>query len=517
MRNIFLVNANVITLDPTLPKAEAVIIGGGRISAAGRREDLETLAGPETKTVDCNGRTLLPGFVDAHCHIPAYAENLVSLNFSPRENVHSISDIRNRIRRRCESVPPGGWIRGKAFNEFTVSERRFLNRRDLDDAAPHHPVKITHRSGHAHILNSLAMKIAGISDETGDPPEGLIDREPETGVPTGIFYGMGGYLSKKIPPLDDADMKRGLELANRKLLSYGITSVQDVSYGNGLREWKRFECLKERGALKPHVTMALGWEGFAAFSPESFYSRVDPIDLRLSGVKIIADRVSGSLFPAREELNRRVSAIHKAGMQAIIHAVEEPVIDSACGAVEYALNQYRREDPRHRIEHCSVCPPSLSNRLANLGIWVVTQPSFVYYSGDRYLETVPEDQLKHLYAIGSMLRSGLRVAFSSDFPISDPNPMPSLYAAVTRGTEGNQKVVPEQGIPLGDAVRMHTLSAAAAAFDEESKGSIAAGKSADLVMLSADPFSIPADELKDIQVMMTMVGGRIVHDKTGIA
>jgi predicted amidohydrolase YtcJ len=517
MGDLILFNANVITMNPMLPRAEAVAIRKEQIAAVGGNRELEKLKSAEARILDCKGRTLLPGFIDAHCHIHAYAESLVSLSLSPLGNIRSISDIQNRIRSYCKSAPPGSWIRAKALNEFYLSERRLPTRRDLDPAAPHHPVKITHRSGHAHILNSLALKLAGIGDESGDPPGGMIDRDPESGLPTGILYGMGGYLAGKIPSLDDAGMEKGFALANSKLLSYGITSVQDVSYANGLREWERFGYLKERGILQPRVTMALGWKSFAESRREFFHSPVDKTGLRLGGVKIIADQVSGSLYPAQEELARQVSAIHEAGLQAIIHAVEEPVIRAACDAVDYALNRHAREDARHRIEHCSVCPPSLLGKLANIGIAVVTQPSFIYYSGDRYLETVRRNQLEHLYAIGTMLKKRLPVAFGSDFPISDPNPMPGIYAAVTRRTEGNQKLIPEQGIRVSNAIRMQTLSAAAAAFEEDFKGSITPGKAADLVMLSADPFTVPVEELRDIGVIMTMIGGRIAWDKIGIA
>ncbi len=513
--DFLLINANVITLDPVQPKASWVAIGGGKILGLGDPDELVLHNIAEAEIIDCRAMTVLPGFIDAHCHVPAYAESLVSLNLSPREHVLYITDIQHRIRDACSGLAPGTWIRGKGYDEFYLAEQRHPNRWDLDAATSLHPVKLTQRSGHAHVLNSLALKCAGITAETGDPPEGLIDRDLETGEPTGILYGMGGYLTRKIPPIDDAEMERGLALANQKLLSYGITSVQDASSHNSLRQWRRFEEWKGRGMFKPRVTMMMGVRGFAESKRRSFSSRIEESQLRLGGVKIIVDEATGSLHPSRKKLNERVLTIHEAGFQAIIHAVEERGIEAACNAIDHALQARPRHDHRHRIEHCSVCPPPLVHRLRDLGVAVVTQPSFIYYNGDRYLKTVPASQQQHLYPIGTMLRNDLLVGSSSDFPITDPNPLVGIYAAVTRMAEGGEAVLAREGIGRFDALRMYTVLAAAANFEEGIKGSVSPGKVADLVMLSEDPLMVCADSIKDIQVEMTILGGQVAWSRTG--
>ncbi len=510
MSDLILCNANVITMNAAQPLAELVAISGSRIAHVAGNGKLEQLKGPGTRIVNCKGKTILPGFVDAHCHVHAYVESLVSLKLSPREGIHSIPDIQRSIREFSDGQPAGTWIRGKGYNEFYLAEGRHPTRSDLDAAAPLHPVKLTHRSGHSHVLNSLALEQAGITAETGDPPDALIDRDPLTGMPTGILYGMGEYLAARVPALKDSEIERGLRLANIQLLSYGITSVQDASSINGRDQWRRFKSWKERGLLQSRVTMLTGWRGFAGSGLESLYSCIDRDQLRPGGVKIIVDQVTGSLRPARQELNEIVSAINAAGLQVAIHAIEEPEIEAACDAIADALSRNPRRDHRHRIEHCSVCPPHLIKRLAGLGITVVTQPSFLSYSGDRYLKTVPGGQLEHLYAVGSMRRNNLQIGFSSDFPISDPNPLVGIHAAVTRKTEGGNSVLPGQGITVADALRMYTLGAAAAGFDNNSRGSITPGKLADLVMLSENPCAIDADDIKDIRVIMTVLDGRIV-------
>ena len=512
MCDLILFNANVISMDPLRPGAELIAIRGDRIASVGGNGMLGELKRPGTHSIDCKDKTILPGFVDAHCHVFAYGESLVSPNLSKRESVHSILDIQRKIGDFCNSVPPGTWVRAKAFDESTVSEERFLNRWDLDSVAPSHPVKITHRSGHAHILNSLALARVGITEETGDPPEGLIDRDSQTGKPTGILYGMGSYLAEKIPFLDEAELMRGLEQANKNLLSFGITSLQDASSANDRDRWRRFLTLKSREILQPRLTIMMGFEGLRESQREPFRSHLDSIDLRLGGVKVIVDQVTGSLNPSQQELDGKISAINEAELQAVIHAVETPEIEAAFSAIDRALKKNPRPDHRHRIEHCSVCPPPLLRKLAGLGVTIVTQPSFVYYSGDRYLKTVPADQMEDLYAIGSMLSHGLSIGFGSDFPISDPNPLAGVGAAVTRLTEEDRRVQPKQGISLADALKAYTIGAATAAFEENIKGSVTPGKVADLTVLNENPFSVPPDRVKDIRVTMTMIGGKIVWE-----
>jgi predicted amidohydrolase YtcJ len=511
-----LYGAKIITMDPAQPEADLVAVDGNRIIAVGGSERLDQLRTQRTNFIDCCGATLMPGFIDAHCHLHAYAETLISLDLSPRKAICSIADIQIHLREFAAGRPPGTWIRGKSYNEFYLAEKRHPNRWDLDAVTPQNPVKLTHRSGHAHVLNSLALERVGITHETGDPPDGLIDRDPETGHPTGILFGMGDYLAARIPSMDGGEIERGLAFANRNLLAFGVTSIQDASSSNNLHHWRKLKSWKSRGIFYPRVSMMLGFESFRELrgNPSEF----DPVPgLKPGGVKIFVHQVTGSLRPCQEELNEMVRAIHSAGLQAVIHAIEEHEIESACSAIEFALNREPRSDHRHRIEHCSVCPPLLAERIRSLGISVVTQPSFVYFSGDRYLKTVPESQRENLYPIGSMLEFGVPTGFGSDFPIVDPNPLIGVYAAVTRMTEGANSLETKQGIPISEALRMYTLEAAAADFAEKSTGSITPGKLADLILLNADPRRIEAANIKDLQIIMTMLDGRVVWSNSTLA
>jgi predicted amidohydrolase YtcJ len=205
--------------------------------------------------------------------------------------------------------------------------------------------------------------------------------------------------------------------------------------------------------------------------------------------------------------------IHRFGLQAVLHAIDEKPIKAACNAIEFALQKFPRQDPRHRIEHCSVCPQPLAKRLASLGVVVVTQPSFIYYHGERYLRTVPDSNLKHLYPIATLLKNGIKVAASSDCPIVPASPMIGIYSAASRMAQNGEVVLPEEKISPLEAIKLYTEGAAKATLEETIKGSITRGKVADMVVLNGDPTKIPIDEIKDIEVEMTILGGDIVWDK----
>jgi hypothetical protein len=501
-------------MDPAFPHAQLVAIQDGKISAVPSNESIIDLKKRNAKLIDCKGRTILPGFIDAHFHLFGFAESLVTLNLEPRNGIQSISDIRKKIREQSQQVPLGTWIRGRGYNEFYLTEKRHPNRWDLDSVTIVHPIKLTHRSGRAYVLNSLALKLVGISKETGDPPEGLIDRDIETGEPTGLLYGMGDYLGRAIPLLETDHLELGIKLANRELCALGITSIHDVSPRNNLERWKLIQQWKKDGLLKTRVRMMLGKEAFEEYHRHRFPAQVDENQGSIGGVKTIVHETTGQLSPDQFELNEMVLNVHRSELQAALHAIEGKTIEAACDAVAYALEKSPRSDHRHRIEHCSVCTPSLAKRIGSLGAMVITQPSFIFYNGDRYLRTVPESNLQHLYPIGTLMKKSVVVAGSSDCPIVPASPLIGIYSAISRRTEKGLSILPEEGIPPVEALKLYTEYAAKAAFEEKIKGSITPGKVADLVVLSGDPTKLPADEIKDIQVEMTFINGETVWDKT---
>jgi len=510
--DIILKNASVITMDESLPAAEMVAVKGDRILFVGKSGDAEILAGVGTKVIDCGGKTVLPGFNDAHCHIISLVRKLFSIDLSPK-SVKSILDMKDAIRRRASDTPPGEWLFGTDYNEFYLAEKRHPTRWELDEASPAHPVVLSHRSLHACVLNSLALSRADINRETPEPSGGLIERDLATGEPNGILYDMLGYVREKvIPPLGEGRIAEGMAEAGRYYLSCGITSLQEATVSNDYSRWQSFRALREKGELPLRMSMMLGAANLEWFEDAGLKTGDGDDWLRLGGVKVIIGETSGHLYPPQEDLNRIALESHRAGFQLAFHAIEESTVEAVIIALEYVSRQSPITGRRHRIEHCSECPPHLLKRLSRLGVVVVTQPPFIYYSGERYLATVAPSQLPWLYRMKSWFDSGLVVAGSSDSPIVPANPLAGIYAAVTRKAESGQLLLPEERISVRQALKMYTINAARASFEEKLKGSIMPGKLADIVVLSDNPERVPEEGIKDIKAVMTMVGGRVVWE-----
>jgi predicted amidohydrolase YtcJ len=301
MTGLILFNANVITMNPVSPQAQLVAIRNGKIQSVARNDSLKDLRNSKTKVIDCRGKTVLPGFIDTHVHLHGFAERLITLNLNPHNQVRSISEIQDRIREISKRLPLGSWIRGAGYSEFYLAEKRHPTRWDLDAVTPAHPIKLTHLSGRAHVLNSLALKLIHVGKETGDPEDGLIDRDLNTGEPTGLLFGMGDYLNKAIPPIEKDQMEQGIKQASHELCSSGITSIHDASPRNNLDRWVMFQRWKERGLLKSRCCVALGMEGFKEYQSHPFSTQVNENQLKLNGVKIVLHETTGQLSPGQEE------------------------------------------------------------------------------------------------------------------------------------------------------------------------------------------------------------------------
>jgi len=503
--DLILYNAKVLTLNPQLPQVEAVAIKGERILALGSKGDMEPLLGVETRALNCGGKTLIPGFIDAHCHILAYGQSLFSLNLS---KLTSISEIKEAIYRQALTKPPGTWIVATGYDDFRLSEGRHPNRWDLDEVTPHHPVRLIHRSGHASVLNSLALSLVGITIETAEPPGGMIERDWETGEPNGILFGMSDYIRDKIPPMTEEELEQALSLANASFLSWGLTSLQDASATNDLSQWQLFSKLKEEGKLSSRINLMIGYPALDDFIEAGFTQGYGDTRLRLGGVKVTLEETTGELHPPKEEVQNAALKAQRQGFQLAFHCVEEGTVEAALSVLEFIGG---KPLARHRLEHCSICPPALLSRMKGLGVVVVTQPPFLYYSGDRYLTTVPSHQFPWLYSIRNFFQEGIIVAGSSDAPVASPNPLIGIYAAVNRKAETGEEVLVHQAISPWQALKAYTINAAYAAFEEEEKGSIEVGKLADLVLLSQDPTQITPQSIKEIKVEMTILGGKVVY------
>ncbi len=504
--DLVLYNANIITLDEAKPKARMLAVKDGKIIYIGDNDDRRDFQG---HSVNCDGKTLIPGFNDAHCHILAFAATLLSVDCTP-DSVSSIADIKDAIRLRTQTVHEGEWIRAAGYDEFHLAERRHPTRHDLDEAAPHHPVKLLHRSRHACVLNSLALSMVGITNETPEPDGGMIDRDYDTGQPNGILYEMNEYIDEKIPAIPAAAMKKGVKLANQAYLSQGVTSLQDATVSNDITAWKFLQGLQTNNLLVSRISLMMGLKHLDDLLANGMIPRYGDDAMQLGALKVVLTETRDVLHPSLDELQREVLKAHCKGYQVAMHAVEASTVTAAVEVLEHALKKAPRTDHRHRIEHCSVCTDSLLGRLKSIGALAVTQPLFIYFSGERYMSTVPVAEQPLLYRIGSFVNSSLNLAASSDSPIAPINPLLSIHAAVNRRTQSGRDFFPEERIAPDVALRMHTLAPAYTSFDEKTKGSISVGKLADFALLSEDPLKVTPEQICDIKVEAAIIGGEIV-------
>jgi predicted amidohydrolase YtcJ len=502
-------NAHVLTMDPRQPRAQAVAVQGERILAVGSDGEIfRRTRSPDAEVIDCGGRAVLPGFIDAHCHVLAYAASLLAVDCGP-DAVSSIGDIQAAVRRQAEVTAAGRWVRAVGYSEVDLAEGRHPTRWELDLAAPDHPVRLIHRSGHACVLNSLALRLCGIGMETEEPPGGYMERDTASGEPSGLLLEMNELVDRAVPPLSWEELVEGVRLASERFLGAGITSVVDASHTNGPPEWELLRRLRQEGHLLSRLTAMVGYEHREAASRWKGKEGGDGC-LALGAVKILIKELGEEIYPEEDALAEMVSQAHAQGWQVSIHAVEERAVAAAAGALSRSLAQLPRQNHRHRIEHCGVCPPALVERIAKAGVMVVTQPSFLYYNGDRYLRQVPPQRQPYLYPLRSLLGAGVRLAAGSDCPVVGPEVVAGLYGAVARRSKGGQEVGGEESISIEEALGVYTMGAAYSFFAEGERGSIAPGRLADLVVLSGDPLACGVGELLALRGQMTIVGGQVV-------
>ena len=520
--DLLLINAKAVTLEPGIPVADAVAVSGETILAVGKGEDVAKLAGPGSRWIDCRGLALIPGLIDAHLHLLALAAARHGLDCSPQA-VSSIPELLELVRGWAQGTPPGRWVRAFGYDHLSLIEGRHPTRYELDSAASHHPVRLDHRSGHATVLNSRGLQMAGIDKDTPDPVDGVIDRAEVTGEPTGLLLDGATFLRQRLSPsADPGELEDRIASLSQTLLSYGITSVQDAGPGNDLSRWETFRGLRESGQLMCRTAMMAGIFHLAEFREVGLCWGDGDDRLRLGHSKIMLTLTTGDLQPSVGTLFQMVEQSHREGFPVAIHAVEQEAVAAAV--------QVLREIPpiltgpaahsRDRIEHCAECPPELVSEVAECGAMVVTQPGFIYWNGEAYGQRVEPSLLPHLYAVGALDRAGVPLAFGSDAPVTDPNPWPAIYSAVTRATNqcgtlpprDSIKAVMEQGIAVARALRFYTLGGAWAEGTHDRKGSIRPGKLADLVVLDADPTMVAPSKFKDIRAVLTVVGGRVAWD-----
>ena len=505
-RDTLLISGNVLTLDAAQPYADAILIRRGRIAWVGERRELSTAVFASADVIDCAGQTVIPGFIDAHCHLLAYAVSLTAVDCSPNA-VSSIDDILRKIGRAVGATARGGWIRAVGYSDFDLREKRHPTRWDLDRVAPLHPVRLNHRSGHAVVLNSAALERMNITNATEEPSGGTISRDLASGEPDGLLLEMDEWLDERIPSIGEARLAKAVSQASKEFLARGVTSVADATASNSVERWELLQRLARGGMFAPNLIVMPGEGRLADFEQAGLNFGNGRGSCKLRHAKIMLTRSGGGLYPGHAELKSIIESAHARGFPVAIHAVESEAVRAAAEA----LAASRAHGLRDRIEHASECPPDTLDALALAKPVVVSQPRFIRDSGDRYLSEFGS-RARWLYRYKSLMEHGVALAASSDAPVSAPDPMKAMQAAVTRQTCSGAVLAADERLTATQALEMYTKNAAYAVCDEKASGTIAIGKRADIAILSADPTTVAHDSISEIRTNMTIVGGRVVWE-----
>jgi predicted amidohydrolase YtcJ len=524
--DVILYNANILTIETAQPRAQAVAIAGGRFLVVGSNDDVRNMAKAGTRQVDLGGKTVVPGFIDAHTH-PCYA-GIRHLRWVDCD-LRSIAEIQNAIRARAAKTPPGDWVIGFKYDDTKTKEGRKLTREDLDAATKDHPVFIEHRGGHTAYVNSLAYRRTEVTEDTADPAGGKFDRDPTSGRLTGGLRENATERFRQLLPVNFSrdEMRQGVKLISQMMVRTGITSVGDAEATP--EDLLAYQDAREAGELSFRVYCFLQYQFLERMTAAGIRTGLGDEWLRIGAIKLVCDgsisertaRLTqpyigrpndyGILVHNEEELYENARKAHAAGWQIGTHANGDAAIEIMLRIYERLQHEMPRRDPRYRLEHCTVVNPALIERIHALGAIPTPFSTYVYYHGEKMREYGPE-RLNWMFAVRSFLDAGIHVTQASDYPPGPFEPMMALRSEVTRTDSHGNLWGPKQRITVEEALRVGTINGAYASFEENQKGSITAGKLADLVVLGRDPLRVDPMELIDIPIERTMAGGRWVYE-----
>ena len=518
------INAKVFTIDEDQPQAEAFAVKSDRFTAVGSSSDLRNLASSGTEIIDAEGMTVVPGFIDAHSHPSSAGVNeLVQVN----ADLRSITEIKEVLRQRAAITQEGQWVRAFKYDDTKLAEGRPINRFDIDEVVPNHPAVVGHRGGHTGVYNSMALALAGVTSETPDPPGGRFYRD-SNGVLTGLAAERARYVFNSLIPSDSTREQRrdGVKLITELMTKAGLTSVHQT--GASRNDMIAYQDARADGGMRFRMYLFPRVQLFEDLVNAGIRTGFGDEVLRIGAVKFSADgsasertmRMStpfegrpddyGILTMSQEEIHEAVENAHRNDFQIGIHANGDVTIELVLNAYERVQRLWPRNDPRHRIEHCSLVNPALLQRIKDLGVIPAPFYTYVHYHGNKWVE-YGEEKMRWMFAHKSFLDYNIPVAPASDYTPGPFEPMMALQSMVTRKDFDGRVWGPNQRITIDQAMRICTLNGAYASFEENIKGSITAGKLADFVILADDPHDVDPDNIKNIEIVRTVVGGTTMY------
>lgn len=518
-------NANIFTSNLKQPKAEAIALSNGKIVAVGSNADILYLAGSYTTKINLSGKTIMPGFIDAHSH-PAYSGRAHLRNVDC--DLRSIRAIKEAIKSKLVNTPPNEWISGFKYDDTKTSDGRYINRYDLDEISPNHPVMITHRGGHTAYVNSKALQLAKLDKNTPDPEGGLIVRG-DNGEPTGLLKENAVELVSSLIPNEFTreDNQAGVKLITKMMAKSGVTSVTDA-YGNQQFLTAYRDALKAN-ELSTRINCMIGYFEIDSMIEQGIKTGDGDEWVRIGGMKLTCDgsisertaRLSkpyigsvddyGIIVMDEEELYNYAIKAQKANWQIGIHANGDVGIEKSLNVFEKIQKEHPRIDPRFRLEHCTVINKNILKRIKNLNAIPNPFSTYVYFHGEKMV-AYGKERLEHMFAVKSFLDAGINVTQTSDYPPGPFEPMMAIQSSVTRTDMSGNVWGPSQKITVEEAIKVGTINGAYASYEENIKGSLEVNKLADLVVLEKDPTQVNPNTIIDIKIERTMVNGKWVYE-----
>jgi len=529
--DLIIVNASVHTMDSNRPTAGAVAVLGNRIVALGSTPEIRAMAGEKTRVIDAGEKVVLPGFNDAHVHFLSGGFSLANVDL---RDAKSPENMARRLAEYAKKVPKGQWILGGEWDHEKWPGAPLPTRQMIDAATPEHPVFVNRLDGHMALANSLALKLAGVTKETKDPPGGVVVKDAN-GEPTGVLKDAAEELVERVVPEKTFEEKHvAAKAATEHAAEVGVTSVTDMSAGEDVG---LYQYMLEHGELKTRIyaiRSIVSWETLAKTGVRGAFGSDW---LRIGGLKGFADGSLGSttaLFfePYNDApktrgllfeqmlpegiMDKRVEGADKVGLQVMIHAIGDEANMRILNIYRQAAEKNGPRDRRFRIEHAQHLRATELPRFALQSVIASMQPYHCADDGRWCEKRIGHERAKGTYAFRALLDSGAILAFGSDWTVAPLNPMEGLKAAVTRQTLDGKHPngwFPEQKITLDEAIRAYTVGSAYAEFADNVKGSLAIGKLADLVLLDRDIYASDPSELDKAKVILTVVDGKIVFER----